>query len=329
MATRRHLLVTLGTAVLARPLALFAQQPAKIRRVGFLGHGARPEPFDSHQYGAFVQGMRDLGYIEGKNLRIEWRFADGKVERLPELAADLVRSNVEVIVSASTATTHALQRATSTIPIVMTSVGSPVGSGFIKSFARPGGNITGMSLQGVTHAKRIEILRSLNPKLARVAFLFNPDNPGNVRGAKAIQNAAQKIGVKVLHFEARNVQQIEEAFAQMARDSVEALQVEQDTHLAQHSHQVAALALKHRLPSIATAQGFAEAGLLLSYGPNLQDISRRAATYVDKILKGANPAELPVEQPHRFDYAVNLKTAKALGIKLPDEIMIRVERFIE
>jgi putative ABC transport system substrate-binding protein len=331
MTSRRHLLAAFGAVTLAQPFALLAQQPPKIRRVGVLWDGARPADLSAESLGAFPRGMRELGYVEGKNLVIEWRFADGKIERLPELATDLVRANVEVMVSTSTNNTHALQKATSTIPIVMTTVADPVGRTFVKSLARPGGNITGLSnMLFELRAKQLEMLHSVTPKLARMAALFNPNSPANFDGIKILEDAAKKLGVRVVSLEAHTAQHIENAFARMAKESIQAILVVQDTVLFQsHRHQIAESAMKLRLPSIASTQAFAEAGVLMSYGANVPDIYRRAATYVDKILKGANPAELPIEQPMRFDLVVNMKTARALGLKLPDEIMVRAERLIE
>ena len=344
--SRRHLLAAFGAAMFAHPLALLAQQPAKIRRVGVLWDGERPAELAAASIGAwdgerpaelaaagigaFPRGMRELGYIEGKNLVIEWRFADGKFERLPDLAAELVRANVEVIVSTSMANTHALQKTTRTIPIVMTTVADPVGGGFVKSLARPGGNITGFSSMAFElRAKQLEMLRSVTPNLARLAALFNPENPANVDGIKILEGAARKLGIKVVSLDARTPQRIEDAFARMAKESIQAILVIQDTVVHAYRGQIAEAALKHRLTSIASTEASADAGLLLSYGPNYPDIYRRAAAYVDKILKGANPAELPVEQPMRFDLVVNMRTAKSLGIKVPDELMVRAERLIE
>ena len=330
MISRRRLLTALGAAAFARPLASLAQQPTKIRRVGVLWDGARPQDLAASTIGAFVQGMRELGYIEGKNLAIEWRFADGKMEHLPDLAAELARANVEVIVSTGMTNTQALQKATSTIPIVMTTVADPVGWGFVKSLARPGGNITGLSTMIFEiRAKQLEMLRSVAPKLTRMAALFNPGNSANFDGIKILEGAAKKLAIKVVSLEAQTEQRIDDAFATIAKESIQAILVIQDTAIQKHRRQIAEGALKLRLPAIATAVPFAEAGLLMSYGPNFPDINRRAATYVDKILKGANPADLPVEQPTRFDLVVNRKTAKALGIRLPDEIMVRAERLIE
>ena len=300
-----------------------------MRRVGFLTHGPRPDQ-TSPSYSAFLDGLRELGYIEGKNLVIERRFADNNAERLTKLAADLVRSNVEVIVTMSALSTSAAQQATGTIPIVMTTVADPVGGGFVKSLARPGGNITCMSYMVLEiRAKQLEMLASVTPKLSRLAVLFNPDNPSNFEGIKRLEPATQKFGVSILALEARTIREIEDAFVSIARKSVQALLLIEDPNIFQHRVLIGELALKHRLPSIGSNQAWVQAGLLMSYGSNYPDIHRRAATYVDKILKGAKPTDLPVEQPTRFDLVVNMKTAKAIGIKLPAEIMVRAERFIE
>jgi putative ABC transport system substrate-binding protein len=325
---RRNLVLALGAGALS-PFALFGQQRDKTRRVGFLSHGPRPDQ-TSPNYSAFIRGLSELGYIEGKNLVIEMRFADNNAERLNKLAADLVRSNVEVIVTMSALSTRAAQHATGTIPIVMTTVADPVGSGFVKSLARPGGNVTGMSYMVLEiRAKQLEMLASAIPKLSRLAVLFNPDNPSNLEGIKRLEPATQKFSVSILALEARTIREIEDAFASMASKSVQALLLIEDPNIFQHRGLIGDLALKHRLPSIGSNEGWVQAGLLMSYGSNYQDIFRRAAIYVDKILKGTKPSDLPVEQPTRFDLVVNMKTAKALGIKLPDEIMVRAERFIE
>ena len=274
--------------------------------------------------------MRDLGYVEGKNLVIEWRFADGMSERLPGLAAELVQLKVDVIVAATTPATAAAQKATTTIPIVMASVGDPVGSGFVKSLAHPGGNITGLSnLTGDLGRKHLELLLILLAKLSRVAVLTNPANSTGATILTSIQAAAQRTGVLVLPIEARSPQEIESAFSLMTREKAEAFIMATDALFAQQYRQIVELASKLRLPSIDGLREFAEAGGLMSYGTNRAENYARAATYVDKIFKGAKPGDLPVEQPTKFELVVNAKTAKALSIKIPQAILVQATEVIE
>jgi putative ABC transport system substrate-binding protein len=252
---RRHILASFGTTLLGGPIALFAQQPPKIRRVGVLSHGTRPDQPDTSVVGAFIRGMRELGYIEGKNLIIEWRFADGKMERLPDLATELVGAKSEVIVSFSTATTHALQKATTMIPIVMAVVADPIGSGFVNSLARPGGNITGLSnIVFELRGKQLEMLRTVRPKLARVAALLNPEVSTNIDGFKIFETAAAKLGIRAVSLDARTPQQIEKAFALMAKESIQAILVIVDPIVFLHRRQIAESAMKLNLPSIASDQ---------------------------------------------------------------------------
>jgi putative ABC transport system substrate-binding protein len=330
MNSRRKLLVALGACALAAPLFSFAQQQGKVWRVGFLSQRGRPDSLDSDVFGAFPRGMRELGYVEGKNLVIEWRFADGKVERLPSLASELVQMKVDVIVTNGTPATSAAQKATTTIPIVFGSAGDPVGSGLIKSLARPGGNITGFTnISGELGPKHLEMLRGMVPKLSRVAVLVNPANPAHTTILKNVQAAAQRAGVRMLSVEARNPQEIENAFSTMSRENAGAVIMEPDGDLNRQLHRIAELAAKHRLPSIHLDREYAEAGGLMSYGPSFADRYRRAATYVDKILKGAKPGDLPVEQPTKFELVINGKTAKALGLTIPKPLLISADKVIE
>ena len=329
MTTRRKLLVVLGAA-LAAPLASFAQQPGKIWRIGFLAPRSRPTSAEPDVYSAFPQGMRQLGYIEGKNFVIEWRFADGKFERLPGLAAELVQMKVDVIVAAGTVATQVAQRATTTIPIVIAASLDPVGSGFVKSLTRPGGNITGLSLATSDFSpKHLELLMTVAPKLSRVAVLVNPDNSAHPALLKSVQAAAQKLGVQVLPVSARTPEDIERGFSMMKRERAEAVIVATDAFFFLQRRQIAELALRLRLASMATNRQHAEAGDLMSYGQNVADFYRRAATFVDKILKGAKPGELPIEQPTIFELVINRKTAKALGLTIPQELLLRADRVIE
>ena len=329
MNNRRKLIVALGSSALATLFSAFAQQQGKVWRVGFLA-ARRPGSLDSDVYGAFVRGLRELGYVEGKNLVIEWRFADGMLERLPGLAAELVRLKVDIIVITGTQATSAAQKATTTIPIVMANVSDPVGGGFVKSLAHPGGNITGLSnITGELSPKHLEMLHSMVPKVSHVAVLVNPTSSSNTAVLKNVQAAAQKVGVKILPVEARAPQEIENAFSIMAQKKAGAVIVVRDAVFNQQARQIAELTAKNRLPSIWANREYAEAGGLMSYGPSFTDQYRRAAIYVDKILKGAKPADLPVEQPTKFELLINGKTAKALGLKIPQSLLIMADKVIE
>ena len=329
--TRRTLLRAMLAGIALAPLASLAQQQDKVRRIGFLALRSRSTPANPDvNYDAFVQGMRELGYVEGKNLIIEWRFADGKYERLPDLAAELMRMKVEVIVTPGTPATQAAQRATSTIPNVFPVVDDPVGSGFAASLARPGSNITGLSVFIVdVSPKYLELLRIMIPTLSRVAILVNPGNTSHPPLLKSVQATAQQMGIKILPVDARTPEEIERAFAIMTRERAEAVIVPGDGFFTGQMRQFGALTVKNRMPSIFPYRGHVAAGGLMSYGQNLVDFYRRAATYVDKILKGAKPGELPIEQPTRIHFAINRKTADALGLTIPNEILLRADEVIE
>jgi putative ABC transport system substrate-binding protein len=326
MNRRDTLLALLALGAEARSRAALAQQPGKIWRVGFLSPTSAS--LSSQSTDAFLRRMRELGYIESRNLVMEWRFADGKLERLPGLAAELVQLKVDIIVTAGSPAISAAQKATSTIPIVMASAGDPVGSGFVKSLARPGGNITGLSnMSGDIAAKFIDLLRSVVPKLSRVAMLTPSTTYGEL--SKSVQAAAQKAGVKTLVVEASTPQEIENAFSMMVREKADAVFVGSPPVFAQQHRQIAELALKYRMPSLFQDRVTVEAGGLMSYGQSLTDSYQRSATYVDKILKGAKPGDLPVEQSMTFELVVNLKTAKALGLTIPQTILLRADEVIE
>jgi putative ABC transport system substrate-binding protein len=330
MNNRRKLVLALGVSALAASLASFAQQQNKIWRVGFLSPRRRPDSLDSDVFGAFQQGMRALGYVEGKNLAIEWRFSNGTSERLSGLAAELVKLKVDVIVAQGGPATSAAQKTTATIPVVMGSVGDPVGSGFVKSLAHPGGNITGLSnLHVDLSPKLLEMLLSIVPKLSRVTVLINPDNSTNATILKSVQAVAQKRNVKILPAVARTPQEIENAFPVMTRQNAGAVIVARDAIFNQQARQIAQLAAKHRLPSVAATREYTDAGGLMSYGQNLAESYQRAATYVDKIFKGAKPGDLPVEQPTKLELFINRKTAKALGLTIPQELLISADKVIE
>jgi putative ABC transport system substrate-binding protein len=313
----------------AAPLVSHAQQEGKIGRVGFLTQRRRPDSIDSDFIGGFPRGMRELGYVEGKNLMIEWRFEE-RFERLPDRAEELVRLNLDVIVSGSSQAIRALQAATNTTPIVMATSGDPIGSGFVKSLARPGGNITGLSnLTSDIGIKQLELLLSMVPKLARVAVLLNPVNPSLAAFLKNVQSAGQAGGVSVLSLEARTSQEIESALITITQENARGVIVPTDALFIQNYRKIAELAAKNRLPSVSQIREYAEAGGLASYGPNLTEQFRRAATYVDKILKGAKPGDLPVEQSSKFELVINLKTANALGITIPKSVLARADEVIQ
>ncbi|MBI3373142.1 MAG: ABC transporter substrate-binding protein [Betaproteobacteria bacterium] len=328
---RRRLLIALAAGALAVPFVSLAQQQGKIRRIGFLAVRSRSTPSNRDPYyDAFAQAIRELGYVEGKNLVIEWRFADGKYERLPALAVELVQLNVEVIVSHSDTAVEALQRATSTIPIVTAAVADPVGSGIAVSLARPGGNITGLSNMMIDlSAKYIELLKLMMPRLSRAAVLVNPRAPAHYVILKGIQAAAQQLGIKLLPVDARTPEEVERGFAAMRRERADGVIILGSPFFFGQRRQITELAARIRLPSMFTNREEVQAGGLMSYGQNLADYFRRAASYVDKILKGAKPGDLPIEQPTRIHLAINRKTAKALGITIPQELLFRADEVIE
>ena len=333
MNKRRKLLLALGMGLgpLSAALPSLAQQSAKVWRVGFLGvrpvpPSANPDPL----YMGFLQGLRELGYAEGKNLAMVWRSSEGNYERLPSLAAELVRLKVDVIVAPSSPVLRAAQQATATIPIVFIGVGDPVALGFVASLSKPGNNSTGVSnLAGDVSIKSLEFLRALVPKLSRVAVLLNPSSLIGPLVLKQVQAAAKPAGISVSAFEAASESQIDAAFAAMARVRPGALIVTPDPYYTGQARQIAELAAKIRLPAIYSLNAHAEAGGLMSYGENLAVNFRRAAPYVDKILKGAKPADLPVEQPTQIELVINRKAARALGLTIPQELLLRADKVIE
>lgn len=331
MLERRRLLAALGLCMLAAPLHVVAQQLVKIRRIGFLATRSRstsanPEVY----YDAFVAGVRALGYVDGKNLTIEWRYAEQKNERLPELAAELASANVEVIVTHGVQATQAAQRATATIPIVTAAVIDPIGNGFALNLARPGRNITGLSLiASDASPKQIELLKLMLPRLARVAVILNPGNSGHLSILKSLKGAAQKVGVKLLSSAASSPEEIGRAMGTAKRERAEVVVIPSDAFFIGQRRQIVELALQNRLPTMFSYREDVAAGGLMSYGQNLADHYRQAATFVDKILKGAKPGDLPFEQPERFHLAVNRKTAQALAVKIPQELLLRADEVIE
>ena len=308
----------------------FAQRPDRIWRIGFLAQISRPDPFEGHIFSALTRRLLELGYTEGRNLALEWRFGDSKMERLPGLATELVKANVDLIVAAGTNSAVAAQKATTTIPIVFGNVSDPVGTGLVKSLARPEGNVTGpASMSAEIIVKVMLILLSLVPKPSRVGVLINPLNPGHSTRARDLKAAAQGLGVRVQFVEARTPKDIEQAFATMAKAGAEALLVPIEGLFIQQRRQITDLAAKYKLPTGSTDGEYARQGGLFSYGTNQHEIFRQVAAYVDKVLKGAKPADLPVQQPTVFELIVNRKTAKSLGLTIPHSVLISANEVIE
>ena len=327
---RRDFITLFGSAAAAWPLAARAQQTAgRVYRVGYFALGAREQQIDLSK--AFEDGLRSLGYRVGENVVIEYRFADGQLDRLPPLSADLVRLGVDVIVTSAHQSTVAAMKATTTIPIVMTNSVDPVGAGLVVSLVRPGGNVTGFGVDAGDEifGKRLELLKETLPNLLRVGILWNPDFAPNRSRLASMSEATMVLGLTLVSAEARGLDAFEQAFATMVRERAQAFVVLGEPVLFGNRGQIAAMAIRERLPAIATAREYAEAGSLLTYGPNLQDQFRRSAAFVDKILKGAKPADLPVEQPTKFELVINLKTAKALGIIVPPTLLTRADEVIE
>ena len=317
--------LVLTLSLLAAPLA-DAQQSGKVPRIGFLVFVS-----SETRYRGFQQGLRELSYVEGQNIAIEFRSADGSLERLRDLADELVRLQVDVIVAGSTVGAEASKRATSTIPIVMANVGDPLGTGLVASLARPGGNITGLTTMGEElSGKRLELIREVVPRLQRLAVLWNQHNPGGVASLKELKTAAQSVGVNLRSLAVRPpVPEIDKAFGTAKKWRADALIALDDSLILSNRTRIIALAARYRLPSVYGYREFPNAGGLMAYGPNRYEMYRRAATYVDKILKGAKPADLPVEQPTRFELVINLKTAKSLGLIIPQSVLIRVDQVIQ
>jgi len=304
----------------------FPQQPASPRRIGVLLLVYSTESNWAQQ---FRQGLRDAGYVEGRDVVIEWRSANGDYARVPESAADLVRRKVDVIVVESTVAAQAARRATSTIPIVMALVADPVGSGLVANLAHPGGNVTGLSLMtSELSAKRLQLLKDTIPRLTRVAVLWNPDTPWHAKVIQDLKAAAPSLSIELSFEGARTPEQFGPAFSAVSRARAQALYVIEDPFFLTHRTTILKLASKARLPTMYGGREFADAGALISYGPNRGDLYRRSAGYVDKILKGAKPGDLPIEQPTKFELVVNLKTAKALGLTIPQSIIERADRVI-
>jgi putative ABC transport system substrate-binding protein len=328
---RRAFLGTLAASLLAAPLAAEAQQLVRVARIGVLtpGHSfSLSEP--SPRFEAFRQELRERSWVEGQNIAIEWRFAEDKNDRLPDLAAELIRLKVDVIVAVAGPATRAAKLATMTIPIVATAISDPVGQGLVASLARPGGNVTGLAtLFPELAAKRLALLKEALPAVSRVAVLRNPANPANVVIWKEVQVAARTLSITLQSREVRGPNDFEGAFAAMTRERPEALLTLDDPLVFQYQTSIVDFAAKKRLPAMHAFRESVEVGGLMAYSANLPDMFRRAAMFVDKILKGAKPADLPIEQPSKFELVINLKTAKALGLRIPPSLLQRADQVIE
>jgi ABC-type uncharacterized transport system substrate-binding protein len=318
----------LALALLATPIATEAQQARKIHRIGFLGNSTAS--LEANLVEPFRRGLSERGYVEGRDVVIEYRWAEGKFERFPELAADLIRLPVDVIVTAGTPAALAVKRATTTIPLVMIAVGDPVGTGLIASLPRPGGNVTGLtSIAADLEGKRLELLREIAPGLSHVAILWNPTSPFSIVAEKEARAAAQVLHLKSTSVGVRATQEFDQAFETIVRERPGSLLVLADRLFLHNRERVVDFATRRRLPSVYPYRELVEAGGLMSFGPSYADMHHRAATYVDKILKGAKPADLPVEQPAKFELIINAKTAKALGLTIPQSILLRADEVIQ
>jgi ABC-type uncharacterized transport system substrate-binding protein len=324
---RRQFITLLGGAAAAWPLAARAQPPSKVPHIGFLRFG--PASANAGRIEALRAGLRQLGYVEGKNIVIEFRWAE-KVDQLPELAAELVHMNVDVIFAMSSTEVEPTRQATKTIPIVFALHADPVGLGHVASLARPGGNITGLTIILTDLvAKQLEILKEAVPQATRVGVLFGPTAPSHRPAVQAVETAGARLGAQLVMVPVRTVEDFEGAFSTMSREQVGGFLVVSEPVTVSHRARFADFALKHRLPGMFGTRENVEAGGLMSYSADFNDMMRRAATYIDKILKGAKPADLPVEQPTKFELVINLKTAKALGITIPDKLLALADEVIE
>jgi putative tryptophan/tyrosine transport system substrate-binding protein len=327
---RREFITLFGGATVAWPRAARAQQPAgRVYRIGYQSISSREQTL--HLIKAFEDGLRSLGYRVGENVAIEYRFADGQMERLPALAADLVRLGVDVILSLSNPFTLAAMKATTTIPIVIATGVDPVAAGLVASLARPGGNVTGLAVDagGEILGKRFELLKETLPNLSRLGILWNPDVAFIRTRQTSMAETARTLGLTTIPVEARGLDTLEQAFATMVRERAQAFVLQGDSVLFNYRGQIAEMALRNRLPAATLQREYAEAGFLLTYGADIRDLYRRSAVFVDKIFKGTKPADLPVEQPTKFELVINLKTAKALGIIVPPTLLTRADEVIE
>jgi putative ABC transport system substrate-binding protein len=323
----KFLALLLANSVLVSSLPAEAQQTKKVPRIGYLSVLSLSAMADRTE--AFRQGLRELGYVETKNMIIEWRYGGEKSDRVSDLAAELVRLKVEVIVSGGNSATLAAKKATNTIPIVMTQASDPVASGFVASLARPGGNITGLStLAPELSGKRLELLKEIVPKLSRVAVLGTSTSPGNAQELREVELAAGALGLKLQYLDVLSFRDIETAFRAASKEQVDAVLMMSGAVGSSQRKEIAELAVKRRFPVMYESARSVEAGALMSYGVSYTDLDRRAATYVDKILKGRSPADLPVEQPIKFEFIINLKAAKQIGLTIPPNVLARADRVI-
>jgi putative tryptophan/tyrosine transport system substrate-binding protein len=320
--------ILVAVVLLALGVIADAQQPMRIPRIGYLGGGS-PSSYPA-RIEAFRQGLRELGYVEGKNIVVEYQYAEGKADRERELAAELARLKVDVIVTGGPTSTRAAKEATVTIPIVMAQDGDPVANGFVASLARPGGNITGLStLAPELSGKQLELLKEIVPKLSRVAVIGISTEPGNAQRLKELELAAGALKVKLQYLDVRSSKDIETAFQTAAKGRADGIVMLGSAVFNTHRIRIVELAVKSRLPATYTRPEYVEDGGLMTYGPSINDLFRRAATYVDKILKGAKPADLPVEQPIKFELIINLKAAKQIGLTIPPNVLVRADRVIK
>ncbi len=325
---RREFIMLLAGAAAAWPLAARAQQAGKIPRVGFMGNSTAA--LEANLVGPFRDGLRELGYQEGRNIVIEYRWAEGNYERFPALVAELLAVPVDVIVTAGTPATLAVKKATSRVPLVMIAVGDPVGTGIVPTLARPGGNITGLSsIAPDLEGKRLELLREVIPKLSHVTLFLNPLNPFHAVSVRQAFAATQALGIRLQALEVRTSGELDGAFAAIVRSKPDALLILADRVFLHNRKRMMDFATEQRLPSVNAYREVVEAGGLMSYGPSYEDMHRRAADYVDKILKGAKPGDLPVEQPTKFTLILNLKAARALAIDVPPMLLARADEVIE
>ena len=323
----RDLMALVGSlGLLGLPVKAYPQQSAALRRIGILLVASSPE---SKYAQAFIQGLRDAGYAEGHDVVIEWLYANGVYDRIPGLVADLIQRKVEVIVVETTVAAQAVKRATSSIPIVMALVGDPVGSGLVASLAQPGGNVTGLSsMMADISAKRLQLLKEALPRVTRVAVLWNPETPWHAKVVQDLKAVAPSLRIELSFVAARTPEQFIPAFSAVRQARAQALYVIEDPVFYKHRMTLVELASKARLPIIYWEKEFAQAGGLMSYGANYSDLMRRSVWYVDKILKGVKPADLPIEQPTKFEFVVNLRAAKALGLTIPESILVRADEVI-
>jgi putative ABC transport system substrate-binding protein len=326
--TRVLSLVTLILALLAAPLAVEAQPARGVHRIGFLGNSTAA--LEAHLVGPFREGLRELGYVEGQNLVIEYRWAEGQYERFPTLIAELLALKVDVIVTAGTPATQAVKKATTAVPLIMVAVGNPVATGIVASLRQPGGNITGLtSISEDLEGKRLELLREVLPTVSRVTVLWNPDNQSLLAELREIRAAAQVLGMAVHALEVRTPGELDETFRAIVRESPGALLVMADRLFLHNRQRIMDFATKQRLPGVYAYRELVEAGGLMSFGPSYPGMHRRAAYYVDRILKGAKPGDLPVERPTTFNLVINLKAAKALGLTIPPAVLARADEIIQ